>query len=164
MSKRKQYNTKMGEVFFSKFYGKMRFPIFPTLRIYSDYWMGEVLSYRRIMKGRYTDPMRAKVFGKAILLSVIPVKYGALPKEFVEYDTDLCYMDAEDLFSQMHKTKWDGKNTNLAMLILQWTDRSKTFYDDLNKWKKTSKEKKKNYQEVLKSAHALSSKPRRRSK
>lgn len=162
MSKRKRYNRPMGEVFFSKFRGKMRFPIFPTLRIYSDYWMGEFLSYRRIMKGSYKDPINAKVYGKAILLASIPVKFGALPKEFVEYDTDLTYMDAEDLFSQMYKTKWDGKNTDLVMLLLQWIDRSKTFYYDLGRWKKLAKMEKDSYEQTQEDASKTPPKHRRR--
>ena len=129
----------MKEIYFFNFHGKLRFPIFPTFRLYSEYWEGRILETVKAFIGSRRHPETADYIGKAVLLTSTKVKYGLIPAEFVEYDTDLSFLDAEDLFGQMHKTKWSGVNTDMSMILLYWLERNKAFYKHLKIWQEQQK-------------------------
>ena len=133
----------MKTLYFTNFYGKLRFPIFPTLRMNVAFWKESEGKQLHIAKGSWRRPREAKRLGVGTLLVVKPYMFGSIPAEFIEFDTDLKFLDAEDLFMQMHRTEWKGSSTEVALLLFFWNKRFDSFYAELDQWRKSLPQKKK---------------------
>ena len=125
----------MKRIYFSKFFNKMRFPLFCTFRLNYEHWKKSERDPLNIRIGNWHKPEESTALGIAYVISVTQYKYGLIPKQLINFDTDLKLLDAQELFMQMHREQWEGDSTNVGILMLFWTDRYKPFFKLAERYK-----------------------------